>query len=232
MIGIITYDTPHRKTQDLLAALLLNGYTGIHLAVIPFVHRQNFRPLFPHRPSRCVDLPVEELCRRLHLSFTRVKTEELDGLFEEMCFDRILIGGAGLLPAELPEKYDIINAHPGYLPDVRGLDALKWAIYNGDPVGVTTHCISAKADEGRMIDRKVVPIYREDSFLSLAGRVYETEIDMLVDSLRLLDEAAAPLTDLADSRFEANRRMAHDKERIMLERFEEVRKRAPSIEKK
>lgn len=39
------------------------------------------------------------------------------------------------------QKYRIINAHPGYIPVVRGLDSLKWAIVEGLPIGVTTHLL-------------------------------------------------------------------------------------------
>ena len=61
MIGIITYDTPHRKTQDLVTKLILNGYSKLHLIVIPWVERKNFQPIFKHRPSKCVKISVEEL---------------------------------------------------------------------------------------------------------------------------------------------------------------------------
>ena len=62
---------------------------------------------------------------------------------------------------------------------MKGLDALKWAIYQEQPIGVTTHYISDTADGGELIERRVIPIYFEDSFHSLATRVYEVEIEML-----------------------------------------------------
>ena len=65
----------------------------------------------------------------------------------------ILIGGAGILPKEIIDNVNIINSHPAYLPSVRGLDALKWAIYNDMPIGVTSHIISEEADSGFLIRR-------------------------------------------------------------------------------
>ena len=168
MIGIITYDIPHRKTQDLVTKLILNGYSDLHLIVIPWVERKNFQPIFEHRPSKCLNISVEELSDRLKISYSKVETNNLNRFFSENTFRHILIAGAGLLPEELATNHKIINSHPGYLPNVKGLDAFKWAIYQGQPIGVTTHYITDKADEGELIERRIIPIYFEDSFHNVA----------------------------------------------------------------
>lgn len=100
----------------------------------------------------------------------------------------LLVCGAGLIPSEITKKYTIINSHPGYVPLTRGLDALKWAVIENKPIGVTTHFIGAKVDAGVVIQRKIVPVYKNDSFHAVAQRVYEYEVSMLVDSLNLLAE--------------------------------------------
>lgn len=41
-IGVITYDKPHRKTQDVVMRLILNGYRDIHLLMIPWIERKKF----------------------------------------------------------------------------------------------------------------------------------------------------------------------------------------------
>jgi len=133
-----------------------------------------------------------------------------------------------LLPKELAINHKIINSHPGYLPNVKGLDALKWAIYQGQPIGVTTHYISDKADEGILIERKIIPVFFEDSFHSLAYRVYETEIEMLVNSIKLIDNNQFENESLDDNRYVANKRMPHNLEIIMMNRFEEIRKKSSS----
>ncbi len=228
MIGIITYDKPHRKTQDLVTKLLLNGYNDLHLIVIPWIDRKNFIPIFKHRPTNCVEIGPEELSKRLNLKFTRLDIKDLHPFFSNNSFDHIIIGGAGILPNNLAKDFKIINGHPGYLPNVRGLDALKWAIFNGQPIGVTTHYISDKADEGELIERRIIPIYFEDSFHSVANRVYETEIEMLVNSIYIIENNLASLESLTDERYIANRRMSHHNEIIMINRFEEIRKKSKS----
>lgn len=223
MIAVITYDAPHRKTQDLVTKLILNGYTEIHLLATPWVKRKNYQPIFTHRPTNKIDVSIELLAARLSIDFTKIEVNELNTFFNQNKFDHILIAGAGILPKNLVENHKLINGHPGYLPYVKGLDAFKWAIYHGHPIGVTTHYVSSQTDEGELIDRRHVPVYFEDTFHSVAYRVYEIEIDMLVDSIQLIENKEATFESLADDQYQANRRMSHHLEHIMMNRFEKIR---------
>ena len=105
---------------------------------------------------------------------------------------------------------------------------MKWAIYQGQPIGVTTHYITDKADEGELIERRIIPIYFEDSFHNVAYRIYETEIEMLINSIQLIDNEQVKYESLTDTRYVANKRMPHNYEIIMMNRFEEIRKKAIS----
>ena len=223
MIGIITYDNPHRKTQDLILSLLINGYKNIFLIITPWKIRKNFVPLFPHRPTSNINVSVNDMCLNLGINSIRLNITELDKFFSKTKFSYIIIAGAGILPETIAKKFKIINSHPGFLPFSKGLDALKWSIYNDEPIGVTTHFISEKADEGLLIEKKIVPLYKQDSFYNLCVRVYETEIEMLVNSIKLIKTKTAPLTSLANSSSVVNRRMSNQKELIMMDRFEKKR---------
>ena len=51
LIAVISYNTPHRKTQDVLFQLKAKGYENICVLALPFVKRENpFQPIFVHRP--------------------------------------------------------------------------------------------------------------------------------------------------------------------------------------
>ncbi len=228
MLAIITYDAPHRKTQDLVSKLIMKGYGDIELVVIPWVERKNHQPLLVHRPSNAVQISTEELCERFNIKFTRVLVEDLNLHFEKVKYNHIFIGGAGILPEDLVKNHQIINSHPGYLPNMKGLDSFKWAIYNEQPIGVTTHYVSEKTDEGLLIEKNIVPVFCEDSFHSVAYRVYETELQMLAESIEKIENHEAPLELLVDENFDANRRMPNRLEPEMLEKFEELRKISPS----
>lgn len=229
MIAVITYDAPHRKTQDVVARLILSGYPDVHLVVVPWTDRKNLQPIFNHRPSNRVEVSIEDLCQRVKINFTRVQLDQLNEFFARKSFDHILISGAGILPADVSRNHKIINSHPGFLPNVKGLDALKWSIYQGHPIGVTTHYISDKADEGQLIERRVIPSYFEDSFHNIAYRVYESEIEMLVKAIALIESKQASFESLDDNRYPANKRMPHHLELIMIDRFEELRRRSKSM---
>ncbi len=229
MIAIITYDVAHRKTQDLVTRFILNGYKDIHLVVIPFIERKNFRPIFSHRPSQCVPIDIDTLCTRTGITSTRVEVQDLANYFSQHTYKHIVIGGAGILPVELATNHKVINAHPGYLPYAKGLDAFKWSILKGNPLGVTTHYISPEADEGELIEKRMIPVYFEDSFHNVAYRVYELEIDMLVNAIAIVDKGEASLESLSDDQYTATMRMPHHLEIAMMQKFEDLRKQSKSV---
>src|SRR5690606_4539281 len=115
-----------------------------------------------------------------------INADEINGFLNENPSEYILITGAGLLPDELVENHKLINSHPGWLPKVRGLDSLKWAIHNKQKLGVTSHYVDSEADAGFLIEQREVPVFANDTFHSVAYRQYEIEIDMLVDSIQVI----------------------------------------------
>ena len=182
-IAIITYDHPHQKTQDLICRLRLNGVYYLDLIVLPWVERKIHVPLYSHRPDNPVNIISEQLCKNFNLAHYRLTVDGLNDHFSAIRYDKILIAGAGILPPDVI-KHNIINSHPGYLPYIRGLDALKWAILYGEPIGVTTYYIGEKPDTGILIDRNFVPLYYTDTFHSIARRQYDMEIDMMIEALK------------------------------------------------
>ena len=60
-------------------------------------------------------------------------------LKDSNCFkslDIVLIGGASIIEEEKIKKNLIINCHSGLIPETRGLDSLKWAIFNNKKVAM------------------------------------------------------------------------------------------------
>ena len=220
MYYVLTYDAPHRKTQDLLFRLKVLGYADILVVAAPWRDLRSPSPLIPHRPANPVDVSAQDLCRRLGYDFVRMPHKELGPHLQKHQPDSVLIAGAGILPADVVEGNRVINAHPGYLPNVRGLDALKWAIHDGHPIGVTTHVVSREADAGLLLKRATVPVYRWDTFHSLAYRQYEIEIAMLADAITDVRHAGQ-LEPIDGSAYPVHSRMSHAQERQMLARFQD-----------
>ena len=213
MINVLTYNAPHKKTQDLLFRLKLKGYDDVNVLATPWEFRKNFSPLIPHREFNTLDYTPSNLCEKLGYNFSEIELKNL-----EVGNEWILIGGAGILSEEVVNSGKVINSHPAYLPYVRGLDSLKWAIYYGHPIGVTTHIVSEECDAGKLIRKELVPLHSWDTFHSVAHRQYEMEIDMLVDSVE--DVKTASLEELSTTKSTPHRRMSHSNEMRLMARFQ------------
>lgn len=229
MIAVLTYDAAHRKTQDLLFRLLALGYREeLVVVATPWVERKNWKPLFPHRPALALDMTLAQFCTNLDLTLLLTETEDLVAALHRVNPEFVLIAGAGILPAAVAEQFRVINSHPGYLPFVKGLDALKWAILEGQQIGVTAHFITPGVDEGQLIKQEITPLYFEDSFQSFAFRQYEQEIGLLADAVQLARQELQGV-DLKDETYPPHRRMPHHMELKMKEAFELLRSKAPSF---
>ena len=220
MINVLTYNYPHKKTQDLLFRLISKDYRNVSVFSTPWIERKNFIPLVPHRPfefhrEATLDIYPEKLSKKLGYDYHELKSlDELPIIKKE---DFVLIGGAGIIKKELADSKRIINSHPAYLPYVRGLDSMKWSILNDKPLGVTSHIISEEADQGWLIKQSFVPLFEWDTFHSVAVRQYEMEMDLLASSVE--DFSTASLESLKDDEIPVFRRMPNKLQKEMIEYF-------------
>lgn len=233
MIVVLTYDAPHRKTQDLLLRLKAFGHKPILVVATPWETRKNFQPMIPHRPSEprwpceALDLPPDRMCRNLGYQYRVVKKDELAQRIRCVSPEIVLIGGAGILPPEVVKSALIVNSHPAMLPLARGLDALKWAIYHDLAVGITLHLIDEHPDAGLVIKQAEVPLYASDTFHAFAMRQYEMEIDLLAQAPDLLpaflatgpDKHGGAYLPPDGEAYKVHKRMPHLKEMVMMRRF-------------
>ena len=186
-VNVLTYSANHRKTYDTLCLLKSLGYKNVSVFAHPLTYKKKYQPLYSHRPSLeaySTVINTRKVCENFCYEFIEVENYQKIKKFEDSIF---LICGAGILPENFIKRYRCINSHPGYIPLVRGLDAYKWAIVEDKPIGVTTHFLGQEVDAGEIIDQRTLVIRDDDTFYSLAMRQYETEILMLVESLKLIN---------------------------------------------
>ena len=98
----------------------------------------------------------ERECRRNQAPLvyvSRVSSEETAGLFDKYRIDYALLASYQWLVLEplLSHRAEIINLHPGLLPNHRSLDSVPWSILADDPVGSTTHFVDAGIDTGPVL---------------------------------------------------------------------------------
>jgi hypothetical protein len=220
MITILTYDHPHRKTQDLLLRLAMrDDQQEIVVLATPWIERKGFVPLVSHRAFAPLNVDLLRFCSKLGARLVRVDSASIGHALDDLAPEIVLIGGAGILPRDVVNSHTVVNAHPGYLPYERGLDTLKWAIYEGHPIGVTTHLAVEEADSGPLIRQQLVPLEPWDTFHSVALRQYDIEIRMLAEAVD--DIVDAPLT-LPGTEYPIHRRMPHRLEKLLFERLSAI----------
>jgi len=104
--------------------------------------------------------------------------------------DLIILGGAGIIRQNIISipKIGVLNAHPGLLPRYRGVDVIPWAIYHGDPVGVTIHFIDSGIDTGGILTQKEIELIEGDTIGRLMTKANMVAGELMSEVVLLLTE--------------------------------------------
>jgi methionyl-tRNA formyltransferase len=154
----------------------------------------------PDRPQgRGMELtapPVKQSALKLDLPIIQPekikKNEEFQSQLRALTPDVIIVVGYGrIIPPwmlELPPNGNI-NVHASLLPKYRGAAPIQWSIAEGDTVtGVTTMLLNEGLDTGDVLLQKEMAIRPEDTAVTLAPRLAELGADLLVETLRGLEQ--------------------------------------------
>lgn len=217
-IGIITYNAPHLKTEQVLLNLLhLNmcGGGGINfmIYILPFKESKERAVLFSHRPNQTNSIHPKTIAKGYGLPYK----ECLNDVDIDNGCDLYVITGSRILSSECVKNKKIINAHPGIIPACRGLDSFKWSIYEDKPLGVSLHYIDENVDSGEVISVMQTDVFEGDTIQTLANRHYANEIYMLSNFMYYLKNPINSFKNIAMG--ESKMRMNLGKEREMMENF-------------
>lgn len=222
-LAIFTYDFPHKKTQDFILRLFLEGYK-VEFAVVAEPIKLNLpKSALRVKPNHIDVLQPAAICQRLGIPYYVVphNSEEAAKLMRVNDIDIGIIAGARILKKHIIDsvKKGIINFHPGLIPEVRGIDSLKWAIYQDLPIGVTAHFIDERVDAGRVILRREIPIKRDDTFIDLSLRLEETQVNLLPEVLRLVKDKSIEEFPMVSCGKKANPPMPEELEKELPDRL-------------
>ena len=164
-------------------------------------HRVQLVVTQPDRPKgrglELVASPVKESAIKLNFPITqpdRIKNnEEFRAELVRLKPDAIIVVGYGrIIPQwmlDLP-KHGNINLHASLLPKYRGAAPIQWAIAQGESTtGVTTMRIDAGLDTGDILLQRKLPISPDDTSETLAPRLAEIGADLIIETLRGLEQA-------------------------------------------
>ncbi|MCD6300042.1 MAG: hypothetical protein J7L78_02585 [Dehalococcoidales bacterium] len=205
-LAVFAYDFPHKKTQDFLLRLFLEGYKIEFVAACEPEELNLPTSILRVKPRHIDMLHPRTICQRLNIPYYVLphNSTEVADLLKTSNIEIGVISGARILKKHIIRSVGngIINFHPGLIPEVRGLDALKWAVYHDLPIGVTAHFIDERVDAGRIIVREEIPVKSDDTLVDISLRLEETQTNLLPRVLDMVRDK--PVTDFPMITYETN----------------------------
>jgi len=85
--------------------------------------------------------------------------------------DALIYGGGGILRKRLIEATGrkVLNPHCGPLPEIRGMNAIEWALLLDKPLEITVHYIDEGIDTGEIVSRVALDTDRVTTIEELRG---------------------------------------------------------------
>jgi phosphoribosylglycinamide formyltransferase-1 len=207
-LAVFAYNFPHRKTQDFLLRLFLDGYSVELVIACNPAELDSPKSILRVKPRHVDVLHPKVICERLDIPYHVLahNSREAADLLRKSNVEVGIIAGARILSTQIIQSVSkgIVNFHPGWIPEVRGLDALKWAIHDNLKIGITAHFIDERVDAGRIILRREIPTFVDDTFIDLSLRLEETQNTLLSEVMEVVGDKGADQFPLVPYRGRAN----------------------------
>lgn len=107
----------------------------------------------------------------------------------------LILAGVGIVNESVISRAQsaVINAHPGLVPQYKGNYVVRWAIFNGDEVGITVHLVDKGIDTGPVLSQHVISLPKSNSLLTIEHKVDRLRAKELVTTAKhYLDETISP----------------------------------------
>lgn len=199
-LGVFAYNWPHKKTQDVLLRLWVEGMDLACVVAMDPVELDLPESTRRVKPEHVDQVHPRKVADRMGVPYHEVQhsTPECAGILRDHGVELGVIAGARILKGEVLDAptEGILNLHPGLIPEVRGLDALKWAIHLDEPLGVTAHLIDERVDAGRVVLRREIDLKPDDTWIDLSLRQHETELAIMPEAVERVAEEGAEAFDL------------------------------------
>ena len=135
------------------------------------------------------NMPLPKLCRDEDIEYLRagsMNSKEAVTWITEREIYIIINAGGGVFRREMVEapKIGILNAHLGYLPAFRGMNALEWSLFYGNRIGVTLHFIDAGIDTGDILLFREIEIDKSDSIASIRAKSLAVNVDVMIEGIK------------------------------------------------
>ncbi|MEE8169934.1 MAG: formyltransferase family protein, partial [Phycisphaerae bacterium] len=108
--------------------------------------------------------------------------------------DLLLLGGCGIVRRPLLEIPAIgsINAHPGLLPEFRGVSVVAWSLHLGCIPGATVHWVDEGVDTGDLILRRSLPSLPGPMLADVERAVGTLAVALMIEAVEQVADGTAP----------------------------------------
>ena len=114
---------------------------------------------------------------------------------EKLRPDYVVMRGGCILSAAAirTARVGVLNAHPGLLPWIRGMNVLEHSLLRDIPLGATGHFIDAGIDTGPIVLRYLLPIEEPASRPLLRDRLTDLSLGIMLEMVvKAVDGAVLP----------------------------------------
>lgn len=158
--------------------IFADGVWGLNIIKILFFDKKFNIDFVVLRKKK--DLKILNFCKKKninHFSFRNVNSRKNINILKKFNSDILVSMSYNQIFKKIFLKLiqkKIINCHAGALPFYRGRSPINWAIINGEKkIGITTHFVNSKIDQGDILDQKFVKIENKDNFKTLLQKCYK-----------------------------------------------------------
>lgn len=136
-------------------------------------------------------------CQENNIPYYIVKnhnSEENIHILNDVKPDLIVICSSGIISQKIIDipTIGIISGHPGWLPDFRGWDALRWAILKDGVKGVTIHFIEKGIDTGDIILQEKICSNNFKNFNQLFNFALKLRLELYNKVIDLINRGEYP----------------------------------------
>ena len=121
-ISVFTYDFPHKKSQDFLVRLWLEGISVANVVGAPPVKLRKRESTLRVKVKHTGLVHPAQICRQMDIPYSVMSHDSQDtaDLLRSQSIDVVVIAGARILKPGViaAPKIGIINLHPGLLPGI------------------------------------------------------------------------------------------------------------------
>lgn len=221
-IGIFGYNFPHKKTEDFMMHMELNGMKPCCVLAADKVKLTIPSSSIKTSISKKPNFHPKELANKIGCDYFVVNHKDeksIEEIVKQQGLTMAIVSGARILPKKVINlfKHGVVNFHPGLIPEARGLDSMLWSIYKGLPLGVTAHVINEKVDMGRILLKEKIEIKTNDTIYDLSEKIYQMQLDLLIPAIK--KAAAHEYMNINIPDVPSEGKMPRDKEKSVLKKL-------------